>query len=69
MKVLTEKEIDDIRTEAKAEALREAAERADEAIVRWADPIYIGDIPAEVSELRHKVEYAITLADDPNEEE
>lgn len=51
------------------EVLRDAAERVDEAIVRWADPIYIGDMPAEVSELRHKVEYAITHADEPNKEE
>ena len=58
-----------IRLEAKAEALREAAEMADEAIVRWADPIYVGDMPAEVSELRHKVEYSITHADEPNKEE
>ena len=58
-----------IRAEAKAEALREAAEMADEAIVRWADPIYVGDMPAEVSELRHKVEYSITHADEPNKEE
>lgn len=54
-----------ISAKAKAEALMEAAERADEAIVRWADPIYIGDIPAEVSELRYKVEHAITHADEP----
>ena len=47
------------------EVLRDAAEMADEAIVRWADPIYIGDIPAEVSELRYKVEHAITHADEP----
>lgn len=35
MKVLTEKEIDDIRSEAKAEALREAAERAVDFCSSW----------------------------------
>ena len=66
MKVLTEKEIDDIRTEAKAEALREAAERADEAIVEWFDPFSLYDIEDDLGEIRHKVEYAIMHADEPN---
>ena len=59
-------EIANIRFEAKAEALREAAERADEAIVEWFDPFSLYDIEDDLGEIRHKVEYAIMHADEPH---